>query len=46
MKHWWDKRCTREEETGKDVSIAGGKGRKERIDEEEMAKDTRIQSVK
>lgn len=30
MKHWWDKRCTRKEETGKDVSIAGEReGKKE-----------------
>lgn len=31
MKRWWDKRCTRKEETGKDVSTAAGKGRKERM---------------
>lgn len=46
MKRRWDKRCTRKEETGKDVSTAAGKGRKERNDEEKMAKDTCIQSVK
>lgn len=46
MKSWWEKRCIRKKEKGKDIQIAGGRRRKERNDEEKMAEDTSTQSIK
>lgn len=46
MKHWWIRGALERGDRERRIPIAAGKGRKERNDENKMAKDTCIQSVR